>query len=234
VEPRGFLEYLPEPRILFPDASLDHVLDLDCAANGSAIVSDAFTVQDPIASRRGFRHFRSVLTVHRGDDLTAVDRSDLTSIDRWLRRGRSAFGTIAMVAELEPEQQHHLAVAITRSLASVPGLYGAGSVLPDDAGVAVRLAGRDLRSVRGGLGLVRNAFRVILFGSPGSHRVDAMKLGLHDQPAQIEVGRATGPPRADHIRLETSDPVNAACSPTGSPMSMHPSPASTRGPRPAC
>jgi hypothetical protein len=140
---------------------------------------------------------------------------------------------IAMLAEIAPEQQQHLAVAITRSLASVPGLYGAGSVLPDDAGVAVRLAGRDLRSVRAGGGLARDAFRVILFGSPGSHRVDAMKLGLHDQTGHTQLGRATGPARADHIRLETSNAVDATGTPSGSSRSTRPPPASTRGPGPA-
>lgn len=46
------LEYVPEPRILFPDAALCQSVELDCASDACALVVDAFTMHDPSGEAR--------------------------------------------------------------------------------------------------------------------------------------------------------------------------------------
>jgi urease accessory protein len=157
VGPGAFLEYLPEPRILFPDAALSQTIDVDCARGATAIFSDSFTVHDPEGQGRGFRRLEST-TILRfdGGEPVMIDRLDITR----LGRGRSsAFGNIYMVAPRSGDSLESLALALSSLLVTVPSLYAAASLLPDGAGIGARLAGRDLRSVRAGLELCRISFR---------------------------------------------------------------------------
>jgi urease accessory protein UreH len=57
------LEYLPEPRILYPDAALEQTVDIDCSEGGSVLTADAFTVHDPSGAGHSFRRFRSSTTL---------------------------------------------------------------------------------------------------------------------------------------------------------------------------
>jgi urease accessory protein len=170
VAPGAFLEYLPEPRILFPDAALNQTIDLDCAEGGVAIVSDAFTVHDPAGAGRSFRRLESTVTLRRSaGEPVMVDRLDISGF-RGPTQPFTAFGSIFMAAPLPPETLERLALELSAALATIPNLYGAASLLPSASGVGVRLAGRDLRALRAGLELAWTAFRVQLYGQPPGTR----------------------------------------------------------------
>lgn len=168
VEEGGCLEYLPEPRILFPGAALDQTITVDCAAGGLALVSDAFTLHDPDAQGRGFRRFASTTILRRGDrDPVLVDRLDIRGLGRGRTARFTAFASVLVAAPGRTDGMDALADDLSAGFAAVPGLYGAASPLPGDAtGLGVRLAGHDLRAVRAGLQAVWIGTRRHLHGVP--------------------------------------------------------------------
>jgi urease accessory protein len=169
----GFLEYLPEPRILFPEAALSQSIDIDCAANAAAIISDAFTVHDPEKRGRSFRRMESTTRLRiDGGEPVMVDRLDLTHMGRGRRQAAyAAYGSIFLVTAEPFEILERLSLQISALLEAIPGLYAAASVLPSQAGVGVKLAGCDLRSLRAGLVVAWTAFRIHRCGAaPPSRR----------------------------------------------------------------
>jgi urease accessory protein len=183
VAPHAFLEYLPEPRILFPDSALNQTIDVDCVTGATAIFSDAFTLHDPEHGTRCFRQLESTTTILvDGSGPVMIDRLNITNPGRQSRH--TAFGTILMVAPQQTPAFERLALELSTSLGVVAGLYAAASLLPASAGVGVRLAGRDLRSLRAGLQLSWIAFRQHLHGSPPASRRkgDEQLSGGPDKP----------------------------------------------------
>jgi urease accessory protein len=51
VEEGGYLEYLPEPRLLFPDSDFEQNAELSCAPTGALLFCDAFTIREPDSQR---------------------------------------------------------------------------------------------------------------------------------------------------------------------------------------
>jgi urease accessory protein len=177
VETDGYLEYLPEPRILFPGAALDQAIDIDCAPGGIALVSEAFTVHDPAHAGGRFRRLAATTTVRSdGGDAVMIDRLDVQSLGRGRAATFAAFGTVTLFAP--GRDIGELANHLSEALAKVPALYGAATALPGrDSGVSVRLAGHDLRGVRAGIGAVWYAVRVHLYGvPPPSRRKDEIEI----------------------------------------------------------
>ncbi|MGC2779880.1 MAG: urease accessory protein UreD [Bradyrhizobium sp.] len=155
------LDYRPEPRILFPEAALCQVLELECATDASALVTDAFTMHDPDGQGRLFRELDSTLIVRRpGEEPLLIDRMHLSRPDAALFNGHRAFGSAVLA--LPPRRDlggvsHRLGGALAR----IDGLYAAASLLPDGAGIGVRLAARELRQLRAGFDQVGAAYREI-------------------------------------------------------------------------
>jgi urease accessory protein len=155
------LDYRPEPRILFPNAALCQVLELDCAQNATALVTDAFTMHDPAGQGRLFRELDSTLIVHRpGEEPLLIDRMHLRNPAIALFKGHRAFGSAVLV--LPPG--HDLGGVSRRlggALARIDGLYAAASLLPAGAGIGVRLAGREMQPLRAGFDQVAAVYREI-------------------------------------------------------------------------
>lgn len=164
VERGASLDYRPEPRILFPEAALCQVLDLDCARDASALVTDAFTMHDPNGQGRLFRELDSMLIVRRpGDEPLLIDRMHLRNPVTAVFKGHRAFGSAVLML---PQAQDLAAIRVRLSdaLACIGGLYAAASLLPDSAGVGVRFAGREMQQLRAGFDAVAAVRREIDLG----------------------------------------------------------------------
>ncbi|WP_315780120.1 urease accessory protein UreD [Bradyrhizobium sp. SZCCHNPS1003] len=162
------LDYRPEPRILFPEAALCQVLDLDCAADASALVTDAFTMHDPDGQGRLFRELDSTLVVRRrGEEPLLIDRMQLRDPDVAVFKGHRAFGSAVLM--LPPT---HDLTALRRRLADalscIGALYAAASLLPDSAGLGVRLAGREMRQLRTGFDAIAAIYREAAAQAPSA------------------------------------------------------------------
>ncbi len=163
----GYLEYLPEARILFPDSALDQTIKIACALGGMALVSDAFTIHD-LGGARGFSRFRSTTILRCDGDLKLVDRADIDSLGASRGAGFRAFGSVVIAAPGSEALSWRR--IFPRALAIIPDLYGAASLFPADAGVGIRLAGRELRHLRTGIAAVWFGVRRALYGAPPESR----------------------------------------------------------------
>lgn len=162
VENGASLEYLPEPRILFPDAALSQTIELDCATDAYALIFDAFTMHDPIGMGRDFRELASTFCLRRsGSEPLLIERTRIDRPERSIFRGHGAFGSAFMV--LPPG--HDLAdlqEKLTTALEGIRGLYGAATTSPAQAGLGIRLAALELRCIRQAFESVKVIYRETL------------------------------------------------------------------------
>jgi urease accessory protein len=149
LEPGAWLEYLPQPRILFPDAAMRQSIDIDCDPVATAIIGDAFTLHDPEQRGRLFRRMESTLTVRRGGEPVLIDRFDITGDPRHFAR-HTAFGTLLLLAPRPAEVLEAWALDLSAALAGHDGLYAAGTVLPSAIGLGLRFGATELRNLRSG------------------------------------------------------------------------------------
>lgn len=172
IEDGAYLEYLPDPRILFPDAALEQTIDIHCAIGGVALVADGFTIHDPEARDRGFRRLVSTTTLYCGGlDPAMVDRFDIGALAGGRTAEFTAFGSLTLAAPGRPEANAGLADALSATLAKIPDLYAAASLLPGEAtGLSVRLAGRELRAVKAGTTAAWRLIRQAFHGAPPPSR----------------------------------------------------------------
>jgi urease accessory protein len=156
------LEYLPEPRILFPDAALSQSVELDCANDACTLIVDAFTMHDPRGEARCFRELESTFCLRRsGGEPLMIDRTRLCRPDPDIFRGYGAFGSAFLVLAASHDLTH-LQGLLTAALGRIPGLYGAASVSPGRAGLGVRLAALDLRHIRQAFESIKVIYRQAL------------------------------------------------------------------------
>jgi urease accessory protein len=165
---QGVLEYMPEPRVLFAGAELRSELELECAEDGVALIADAFSWHDPHARGRFPRRLCATTTIRiAGGDPVSIERMDIRNFASG--GDYAAFGGLTAVAP--GRLGLDFVDVLNPALSRVDGLYAAASILPADAGVIVRFAGRDLRALRAGVALAWEASRMALFGaSPGRRR----------------------------------------------------------------
>lgn len=168
---RGFLEYLPEPRILFPDAALVQSTNINCAKGATAILSDAFITHDPAGQGRYFQSFETATTLRFGGaEPVLVERMRLDRGDGLRALPCRAFGSMMLVTGLPRAMLDRASLALSARLRHRSGLYAAASVLPADAGIGVKLAARDLHVLRDGLASAWFDFRRLLHGAEPAPR----------------------------------------------------------------
>jgi urease accessory protein len=154
VDAGGYLEYLPEPRILFPGSALSQTVALTCDPDGCALMSDAFLTHDPQGRGCNFRHLAAETILRRaGPEPVLVDRLDIDGLPQ--RHGRraafKAFGTLYAILPRDREVLERLSLEMTAAAAKTPGLYAAASLLPSEIGVSLRLAADGGSTLREGL-----------------------------------------------------------------------------------
>ncbi len=169
VDDHGYLEFLPDPRILFPGASLGQRLDVSVAASGAAIICDSFTLHRPAGVASAPIGYRSDITLRRpGGRPLAIDRQILPDP----APEAPCHAGLYIVWPSDHAAQGQLAHSLSRQLASVRDLYGAASPLPHAMGVGVRLVATDARALRTGIDLTWHAGRSTILGrAPGPSRL---------------------------------------------------------------
>jgi urease accessory protein len=163
----GSIEYMPDLRVLFPDASLSQRVCLRLADSAAAVIADGFVMHDPDGKDRRLRDYHAELLVRRPDGrLLVVDRMAMTAPPTGRgKRGRYvAFGTLVVAVCRPASWVEALCADVDARLAQLPGLYAGASALPNGAGVAVRAAATDGRHLRLGLQASWRAARLHLWG----------------------------------------------------------------------
>lgn len=161
LEPGAWLEYLPQPRILFPDAAMRQSIDINSAPGATALIADAFTLHDPSQRSRLFRRFESTTTVRQGGEPVMIDRFDIGGDPVHFSRHR-AFGTLLALAPRPAELLQAWALELSAELARHQRVYAAASLLPSGIGIGLRFAAADLRDLRTAFELATAALRTYL------------------------------------------------------------------------
>ncbi|MEO8008850.1 MAG: urease accessory protein UreD, partial [Betaproteobacteria bacterium] len=165
----SFLEYFPDPTILFPRSRLANKVRVRLHADATVILGDALLLHDP---RGNGDLFTSLYSETRIEDesgkLLVCDRFRIEGQD--LGRSRAgingnfvAQGTLFAAAPAGSATQ--LMAAMRDALAGIPDIYAGASLLPSSAGAWMRLLARDAVGLRAGLHAAWAAIRRQLTGN---------------------------------------------------------------------
>jgi urease accessory protein len=168
----AFLEFMPEPKILFAGSALAQRLRLMVDPDGTAIVADGFLTHDPEARGGVFRRLHATIEVIRPDaTILAIDRFDISGAVPDRPRSRFAcHGVLMIVRRLADAEQAALLSALTAATA-LEDLYAAASPLPSHAGIGLRCVARSGAALRSGLRAAWAASRLVLTGSDPGNRL---------------------------------------------------------------
>lgn len=175
--PQAYLEYLPDPLILFPGAGLQQQVDVSLAADAVLIHADGIVRHDPGPDDRPFGNYRSMLTVRCSDGRLLV-RDHLAvsgqAFDRMLSVPNDGCwrgcGLLVAVAPARADAHAAWCGALNACLAALAaatqaGIYAACAPLPNDAGIACRIVSRDGAGLRAALEACWRELRQVLTGS---------------------------------------------------------------------
>ena len=164
----SFVEYLPDPLTLFPQARFRSSVHIAVEEGATAISGDAFGLHDPDALARPFGSIFSETVFQRPDgQRRCVDRFEVSghefvaSLPHALQRYQTQ-GTFWVVSDHDSEE---MVTALRTALGPLPDIYAGASLLPDDAGVWMRVLAVDAVALRGAFHAAWSAVRLCLTGA---------------------------------------------------------------------
>jgi urease accessory protein len=170
----SLVEYLPDPLILLPTATVRTRVEVVAEVGSTVIVGDAFLAHDPAGRGRPFRRLAGETSLRRpGATPFALERFDVTGervADSWrlLGPGRcEAQGTLWVCAPGPPDE---MAATLGRALEQVPGVHAGATTLSGGAGVMARLLAHDAVALGDGFRAAWRALRCALTGLPPTSR----------------------------------------------------------------
>ena len=163
----SFVEYLPDPLALFPQARFRSSVHIIVGEGATVIGGDAFGLHDPDALARPFGSIFSEIVFQRPDgQRCCVDRFEMTghefvaSLPPALRRYQTQ-GTFWVVSGHATEE---LVTILRTVLNPLPDIYAGASILPDNAGVWMRVLALDAVALRNAFHAAWSAVRLCLTG----------------------------------------------------------------------
>ncbi len=170
----SFVEYLPDPLALFPQAHFRSAVHIAVEEGATAISGDAFGLHDPDALGRPFGSIFSETVFQRSDGQRhCVDRFEMsghefvTSLPSALQRYQTQ-GTFWVVSDHDAGE---LVTTLRTALDPLPGIYAGASILPGNVGVWMRVLAVDAVALRGAFHAAWSAVRLCLTGvEPPSRR----------------------------------------------------------------
>ena len=170
----SFVEYLPDPLSLFPQARLRSAVHVTVEESATAIIGDAFSLHDPESLDRPFASFFNETVFKRPNgQRVCLDRFEITgeafcrSLPPALQPYRTQ-GTLWVVSDYDPDA---IVTALRATVASTPDIYGGASLLPGHAGAWMRVLAIDAVALRRVFQAAWNATRLCVTGvTPASRR----------------------------------------------------------------
>ena len=163
----SFVEYLPDPLTLFPQARFRSAVHIAVEEGATAISGDAFGLHDPEALARPFGSIFNETVFQRPDgQRRCLDRFEMTgpefvdSLPPALRRYQTQ-GTFWVVSDHVAEE---LVTILRTALGPLPDIYAGVSILPHNAGVWMRALAVDAVALRRAFHAAWSAVRVCLTG----------------------------------------------------------------------
>ncbi len=170
----SFVEYLPDPLALFPQARFRSSVHITVEEGATVISGDAFGLHDPEALARPFGSVFSETVFQRPDGQhRCVDRFEISghefivSLPQSLQRYQTQ-GTFWVVSDHDTEE---LVTTLRTALDPLPDIYAGASILSDNVGVWTRVLAVDAVALRNAFHAAWRAVRLCLTGvEPPSRR----------------------------------------------------------------
>ena len=164
----AFLEYLPDPTILFPRARLDSGVRMRVHPGSTTIVGDALLLHDPKGGDGVFDWLRSETRIEDpSGKLLACDRFRIDGSQ--LARGlagiggtSTAQGSLFIVTGAKPAAE---IVAAMRAALPMPGVYAGAALLPNRSGAWARILAIDAAALKEAMFNAWSAARNLLTGA---------------------------------------------------------------------
>lgn len=165
----GFLEYLPEPSLMFPGASLNTSIDAQIGEDSVLMIEEGLLGHDPEHQARPFAHYASSISVRNtGGRLLLLDRLRMDGA-RHVELLAASDGHAACQATLYCLQRRtpceNLLAVARAALATHDGVHGGASTLPDEAGVVVRMMAGEADLLAAARLAAWRALRTLIAGS---------------------------------------------------------------------
>lgn len=159
VERGGYLEFLPECRILFPASVFEQTIGIDVAGGGAAIVVDGFVVGG--GTDGVFTGYASILQITSGGATLARESVRLAgnAFRPSSLPAHSAHGLVILAMPGIDESADFDVGLLPDPVAPGADLYMAVFRLPNGAGLAGRIAAADGRLLRNGIAVCVEEFR---------------------------------------------------------------------------
>jgi urease accessory protein len=175
-EAGSYLEYLPDPLIMFPGAGLSSRLHIGLDDDATVLAWDTLLAHDPQGAGppRAFKRLRSEWTVESLDGrLLACDRCVVTGelLARALpgvNGSHRCHGSFVVLRRGTSSEK--LIEAIREELPIAENVYAGVSTLPNNCGAVVRVLAMDAAALRAALHAAWKAARMLLLGAPPSAR----------------------------------------------------------------
>jgi len=170
----SLVEYLPDPLILLPAARLATVVRVRAHPSAAVLVWDPIVAHDHTGGGACFDWIDATLRIETPDGrLRARDRYRLpgATFSEGLPGVTGAFGCQAGFAAVAPLRcAQDVLLDVRTALACHVNAYAAASLLPDAAGLWIRVLASDAHVLRAALYSAWSAVRCALLGSPPSPR----------------------------------------------------------------
>jgi len=174
LEAGSYLEYLPDPQILFPGSRCRSTISVVLSGDGVALVSDSFLDHDPAGRDGTFSAYCSEIVVETADgEVLAIDR---LKVDGGAFQGKrpgisgafAAQGTLVVAGRSLP------IAGISGDLRTIGLEYAEAAIgasqLPKSAGLLVRVLATDGAALKRAMHLAWSAARLALKGSSPAER----------------------------------------------------------------
>lgn len=157
----SYVEYLPDPQVLFPHSRFKSEIAINLGAKGVVVVSDAFLCHDPNGDGETFGEYLNAIAIKGTDgESLAIDRLKVRG-ESFARDRPGTFGSFKAQATMivaATDLSAHEIVSSLKNVSSEGATVGV-SQLPQNCGFIVRVLATDgcalERSMRGAWSAVR-------------------------------------------------------------------------------
>lgn len=172
-DPGAYLEYLPDPSILFPRARLDSRVRVRLHPQATVIVGDSILLHDPRGGDGVFGWLKSETRIEDPDGrLLVCDRFQVEG-DAMARGLPGITGTFAAQGSLFVATQAAPAATLVDAMRAVltqPGVHAGAGLLPNKTGAWARILANDAAGLKAAMFAAWAAARGVLTGSPPIQR----------------------------------------------------------------
>ena len=174
IERDAYMEYLPDPIILFPNARLKSLVSIRIDPSSTLILADSFLAHDPDSGNEVFSLLHNEICVQDlNDNLLCMDRnifSGKTFIDNSIgvMGANRVQGTFVILNS--SQESESISAALRESLSAQPEVYAGTSTLPNNIGVWARVLSHDVVALRASIDKLWRTSRKLLYGSYPNRR----------------------------------------------------------------